>query len=89
MRAQPLQLARGVWPDEQIEDPVAEVARRFAVNLRSALGARSVRSVAAAAGLSHVTVLNVLAGRVWPDLATIVRLEQSLNTPLWPTHPLS
>jgi hypothetical protein len=83
-RARPVELAPAPWPDVASGDPVGESARIFAVNLRAALGVRSVRSVAADAGLSHVTLLNVLAGRVWPDLATIARLERSLGVPIYP-----
>jgi hypothetical protein len=45
---------------------------------------RSVRSVAAASGIGNVTLLTVLAGRAWPDLATIARLEAGLDAELWP-----
>jgi hypothetical protein len=34
--------------------------------------------------VSHVTILNVLAGRAWPDLSTIARLEVALGVALWP-----
>jgi transcriptional regulator with XRE-family HTH domain len=54
------------------------------MRLRDGIGERSIRSVATAAGVSHVTILNVLAGRAWPDLSTIARLEIALGVPLWP-----
>lgn len=72
------------WPDAESDDPIGEVARLFARNLRSEIGKRSVRSVAVTSGLSHVTLLAILEGRVWPDLATIARLERGLNATLWP-----
>jgi hypothetical protein len=72
------------WPDSVIDDPIGEVARLLAVNLRTGIADRSIRSVATACGLSHVTLLAVLEGRVWPDLATIARLERGLQTELWP-----
>ncbi|WP_425514424.1 helix-turn-helix domain-containing protein [Curtobacterium flaccumfaciens] len=40
---------------------------------------RSVRSVAAVAGLHHATLDKILAGRAWPDLATIGRLQIALG----------
>ncbi|KTR23175.1 hypothetical protein NS330_03440 [Curtobacterium citreum] len=46
------------------------------------MGDQSVRSVATQAGMSHVTLLRVLKGEVWPDLATITRLEITLDTDL-------
>lgn len=72
------------WPDAPSGDPIAEVARRFALNVRSAMGERSIRSVAADCGLNHATVITVLEGRSWPDLVTIAKLEAGLDTGLWP-----
>lgn len=83
-RAQPRELAGDPWPDAPATDALGEVARQFVLNLRTAIGARSVRSVASDAGMSHGTLLNVLNGRVWPDLYTIARLEATLQTGLWP-----
>jgi hypothetical protein len=83
-RALPVQLADEPWPERASTDPHAEVARQFALNVRKAMGTRSIRSVAAEAGVGNVTLLNILAGKAWPDLATIARLEAGLNTDLWP-----
>ncbi len=44
---------------------------------------RSARSVAASADVNHVTLLNILAGRTWPDLATLAKLEIALDAELW------
>ncbi|PYY51960.1 helix-turn-helix domain-containing protein [Curtobacterium sp. MCBD17_023] len=83
-RSVPAALAGQPWPEVPADDPLAEVARRFVVNLRNAIGVRSARSVAVAAGISHGTLNNILHGQVWPDLSTIARLEQALQTNLWP-----
>jgi hypothetical protein len=83
-RARPVELAPAPWPDVTSGDPLGESARILAVNLRAALGDRSVHSAAGDAGISHVTLLNVLAGRAWPDLATVARLELSLGVPIYP-----
>lgn len=83
-RVLPKELAGEPWPEVMSSDPLGEVARLFVVNLRTAIGNRSVRSVATAAGMSHGTLLNVLAGRVWPDLYTIARLEATLDAGLVP-----
>jgi hypothetical protein len=53
-RAQPRDLVRD-WPNEPSADPIVEVARRFAVNLSAAVKGKSIRSVAAASDLNHVT----------------------------------
>lgn len=82
-RATPAQLTPG-WPDEHSPDSLAEVARRFAMALRSAIGTRSLRQTAAVAGVSHTAILAILAGSTWPDLATIAKLEAGLGVDLWP-----
>jgi len=66
------------------EDPVGEVARRFAENLRIAIGEQSVRAVAQKSEVAHVTILAILDGRVWPDMFTISKLERGLDVDLWP-----
>lgn len=84
MRLLPVELAGEPWPDAPATDPLAEVARQFVVNVRAAMDGRSVRSVATQVGIGNVTLLTVLAGKAWPDLATIARLEAGLDAELWP-----
>lgn len=83
-RALPVELAAAPWPEKPSSDVVGEVARRFVVNLREEMAGRSLREVAAAAGIGHVTLQRVLTGQAWPDLATIARLETGLDADLWP-----
>ena len=82
-RSQPRERAPG-WPDVPAVEPVAEVARRFAENVREAIGDRSIRAAARAAGVDHATIIAVLQGRVWPDLETIAKLELGFGRDLWP-----
>ena len=82
-RLSPAELC-GSWPDEGCEDPVAEFARRFALNLRAAIGTTSVREVARQSGVDRTVIGLILSGASWPDMVTIVRLEMALGT-LWPT----
>jgi hypothetical protein len=82
-RAKPRDLVP-TWPEGPATDPVAEVARRFALKLREAIGADSVRAVAARADLHHSTLLSILDGRTWPDLETIAKIERGLGADLWP-----
>ncbi|MFB3979746.1 helix-turn-helix domain-containing protein [Microbacterium proteolyticum] len=49
-----------------------------------ALDGRSVRSVAAEAGLDEGTLRRALAGATWPDLHTVAALEECLGVPLYP-----
>jgi len=88
VRDKPSALAPSPWPEMASADPIAEIARQFALNLRDAIGADTVRSVATRTSVGHPTVLNILAGRVWPDLATIAKLERGLQVRLWPTEHL-
>lgn len=75
----------GAWPDGELDgsEPAA-YAQHVARRLRDAIGDRSLRSVAEEAGLQHTTVSDVLNGRTWPDMLTLVRLEQALDVKLWP-----
>ena len=82
-RLTPRQLAPQ-WPNGAEADPSAWVAVEFAANLRAAMGARSARSCAKLAGISHVTLMLILDGQTWPDMATISKLENALEADLWP-----
>lgn len=72
------------WPSEACTDPIAEVLRQIAVNLRRAIGGQSVRSAAETARVDHSVVHDLLAGNSWPEVSTVARLEIGLNTSLWP-----
>lgn len=72
------------WPDEPMENPQQEVARRLALNLTAAIGDRSIRSVALDAGLDPRTVSRVIAGTIWCDILTLAKLEEYLDVALWP-----
>jgi transcriptional regulator with XRE-family HTH domain len=48
------------------------------------MGSMSLRSLQGLTGVSPSTALTVLSGSNWPDLHTIVRLEQGLGVALWP-----
>ncbi|WP_139199326.1 helix-turn-helix transcriptional regulator [Curtobacterium sp. MCBA15_013] len=89
MRALPVELAGTPWPEVPSPDQFGEIARQFVLNVRDAMAGRSLRSVAADAGIGHVTLQRVLAGQAWPDLATIARLEVGLDAALWPRRPAS
>lgn len=72
------------WPDNRCEDPVAEFARQFALNLREAMGTTSIREVARQSGVDRTVIGLILGGASWPDMVTIVRLELALGR-IWPT----
>ena len=81
-RARPVDLAPAPWPTRPSDDPLGEFARRWVLRLLDVIGDRSIRSVADGAGLSHGTLDAIVAGRVWPDLATIGKLELSTGAVL-------
>lgn len=72
------------WPDVESQDPIGEVARQFAINLRTAMGARTLRDVAKLTDVDHTTIQAILQGRSWPDLYTMAKLEFGLGVDLWP-----
>lgn len=66
-------------------DPIHEVARRFALNVREAMGDEtSIRSAAKLADIDHNTLRHILDGEAWPDLIVIAKLERAYNKNLWP-----
>ena len=76
-----------MWPDgaKVASSPpavywAAEISRR----LSSALAGRSKSAVARDAAIARSTLYDVLGGETWPDLATIVALEEVLDVTLWP-----
>ena len=82
-RQTPLELTPG-WPDIESPDPVAEVARQLALNLRAEIGDRSVRDFAASVEVAHGALLKVLAGKGWPSGDTLARIERALGKTIWP-----
>jgi hypothetical protein len=72
------------WPEIPCDDPTAEVARRLVVRLKEVLGEQSLRSLKGTTGVDHTTVSVILSGQVWPDIATLARLEAGLGADLWP-----
>jgi len=71
------------WPERLSADPIAERARQLALNLREAIGQRSVREIASITGVDRATIGAVLQGKSCPDIVTLAKLEQELGS-LWP-----
>jgi len=83
-RALPAELCED-WPEVPCDDPVAEKARQLVLNLREAIGERSIREIATMTGVDRATVGAVLQGKSWPDIVTLAKLEHELG-PLWPRN---
>ncbi|WP_432746598.1 helix-turn-helix domain-containing protein [Streptomyces sp. JH002] len=77
------------WPHSPSADPAAEAVRSIAHTLTAAMteGSWSLRRVAAGSGVNRQAIADLLAGRSWPDIATVARLTAFTGTPLWPTGP--
>ncbi|MEU7159192.1 helix-turn-helix transcriptional regulator [Streptomyces chrestomyceticus] len=76
------------WPEQPLVDPAGEAVRRIAVALTRALAERglSLRAAAAGSGVNRQAIADLLAGRSWPDVATVARLIAFMDVNLWP-HP--
>lgn len=80
---------KGIWPlGPFLENvPIAVLyAARIAVNLEDAITARGMSKTAAAAaiGVARPTLYDVIGGITFPDLNTLARAEDALDTRLWP-----
>lgn len=81
----------GTWPDGALaaDAPIgAHYGRHVAQILKREMDQRglSQRGLAELSGVHHNTVGRVLRGDVYPDLATLARLEKALNVgDLYPT----
>ena len=80
----------GTWPDGPLEEgtpPYAAVTAAIARAYRQAAGSRSLRSVAAQAGIDATSLGRTLSGETVPDVHTVAVLEDALGAALWPTFP--
>ncbi|WP_425834058.1 helix-turn-helix domain-containing protein [Streptomyces fractus] len=84
----PRQLTRDpeAWPEQVSGDTAAEAVRQIALALAAALYERglSLRAVAAGSGVNRQAIADLLAGRSWPDVATVARLADFTGACLWP-----
>ncbi|MDE0132244.1 MAG: helix-turn-helix transcriptional regulator [bacterium] len=77
---------KNCFPDGDLREnapPEVYLAAGVANRLKTKIGKESIRYIAKQAGLSPQTIINILNGTTWPDLRTIAKLENALNTRLW------
>ncbi|MGW1196615.1 helix-turn-helix domain-containing protein [Streptomyces sp. NPDC002536] len=80
----------GEWPHDAVPNDGAPVAVHYSLALARALSALvkerglSQRRASMDAGLSAPTVGRIVRGEVYPDLATLARLEAALQADLYP-----
>lgn len=77
------------WPDRPSADLGAEAVREVSRSLAAAITDRglSLRGASAASGVNRQAIADLLAGRSWPDVATVARLGVALDVDLWPPSP--
>lgn len=75
------------WPEADLSGHVAaDAVQHVARYLASAINAQhlSLRALATASGVNRQAIADLLAGRFWPDVATVARLGHAVGQPLWP-----
>lgn len=81
----------GEWPDG-VFAPDAPTAVSYAVEisrrLERSLEGQSRTALAREAEIDRSTLYDMLSGRTWPDAVTLAKLEQALESRLWPEHPV-
>ncbi|OAH15176.1 helix-turn-helix domain-containing protein [Streptomyces jeddahensis] len=79
----------GCWP-YAVMDSVrqAQVGQAVARALSEAMerAKLSANALAEISGVNRQVISNILAGAVWPDMFTLVSLEEALEEMLWPRH---
>jgi hypothetical protein len=84
----PRQMTRDpeAWPEQAGTDPAVEAVRQIADALTRALADQgpSLRAAAAGSGVNRQAIADLLAGRSWPDVATVARLGAFIGRSLWP-----
>ncbi len=79
----------GEWPYAVMDGArQAQVGQAVARALSEAMERRglSANALATASGVNRQVISNILAGTVWPDMFTLVSLEETLDEMLWPRH---
>lgn len=82
-------VSSGTWPDVELAPGAplgAHYGRRIAQTLKRLMTERGLtqRDVAERSGVTHNTVGRVLRGTVYPDLATLARLERAFDADIYP-----
>jgi hypothetical protein len=74
------------WPDGHLTDPGAAAVQDIARTLTAVISQRriSLRGLAATSGVNRQAIADLLAGRSWPDVATVARLGAAVGASLWP-----
>ena len=70
----------GEWPEAELDGDIgAAYAQDFARRLRDAIDGRSYPVIAELSGVPRMTISVLVAGKSYPTLLTIARLEAALG----------
>lgn len=72
------------WPHQRSDDRAVETARQLALNLEAARGDAAIRELERRTGVGRLAITAILEGTSWPELETIVKLEEGLGARLLP-----
>ncbi|GHE36847.1 hypothetical protein GCM10017673_44240 [Streptosporangium violaceochromogenes] len=75
------------WPNADLSGHVAaETVQHIARHLAVAIDAQhlSLRRLATTSEVNRQAIADLLAGRSWPDVATVARLGRAVGKSLWP-----
>ena len=81
-----------LWPDTDLTGHLAGAAIQDIARALAEVIARdgwSLRRLAAVSGVNRQVIADLLAGRSWPDVATVARLGHAVGEPLWPGQATS
>jgi DNA-binding phage protein len=74
------------WPEADLADTGAAAVQHIARTLTAVMSRRqlSLRGLAEISGVNRQAIADLLAGRSWPDVATVARLGAAVDVSLWP-----
>lgn len=77
----------GTWPEGTLrkDTPIGvRYAAEITRNLKAAMDGWTQTGLAEEISIARSTLHDILTGRSWPDLSTLAKLEEALQTRLWP-----
>ena len=84
-------LRSGTWPDGTIRKGApaavwwaAEISKRLAAALDDDREQRTLSELALEVDLARSTIYKMTDGSSWPDVVSIVKLQDALGVKLWP-----
>jgi transcriptional regulator with XRE-family HTH domain len=79
-------LIDGEWPDGGFSWDAAKAVGLLVQKLQ-AIGGWTLRDLAGRAGITKTTLVSLLQGSAWPDMKTVAKLEEAVQSSLWTRWP--